>query len=400
MLEAVRVSEHVFWVGAVDWDIRDFHGYLTRRGTTYNSYLVVGQKTALIDSVKAPFVDEMLERIGSVINPNDISIVVSNHAEPDHASGLRKTIEVVKPEKIVASPRGVKALSQLYSINGVEAVKTDQTLSLGNLTLLFIETPMVHWPDSMFTYLLEEEVLFSQDGFGMHLATNERFADELPYAILYEESSRYYANILMPFSQRISRLIDDVKKRGIGLSFIAPDHGPIWRDEQVGKVLSWYSDWALGRGRKKKAVLIYDTMWGNTKIMAKAVNAGLVSEGIETKVMGLKGCHRSDVASELLNAAAILVGSPTINNNLFPSVADVLTYIKGLRPRNYACGAFGSYGWSGEAPNIAVEILKSMKLEPEPPVRVQYTPTKNDIKICFELGRETAKKIHKLFENG
>ncbi len=392
-LKATRVSDHVYWVGAVDWAIRNFHGYATTRGTTYNAYLILADKVTLIDTVKAPFKNELLSRIASVINPHSIDYIISNHSEMDHSGCLPDVMDVVKPEKVFASENGVKALSEHFHMDReIVPVKDGESLSLGNLNLSFIETRMLHWPDSMFTYLAEEEVLFSQDAFGMHLASSERFDDEIDEAILEDEAAKYFANILLPFSPFVTRLLERVGKLDLTFRMLLPDHGPIWR-KGIERILQHYSKWAA-QERLKKAIIVYDTMWQSTAMMARAICEGLASHDVSAKVMPLSSCHRSDVATEILDAGALLVGSPTLNNNMFPTVADLLTYLKGLKPRNLVGAAFGSYGWSGEAVKQVRDVLADMNVElVGEGVKTRYIPDDDALAECFLLGAAVADKL-------
>ena len=393
--EAVKISDKVYWVGAVDWVMRDFHGYSTRRGTTYNAYLVLADRNVLIDTVKAPFKDEMLSRIASVIDPGDISYVISNHSEMDHSGCLTDVVEILKPEKVFASPMGVKALTGHFAktLSGkLVAVKDGESLDLGNATLSFTHTPMLHWPDSMFTYLVEDALLFSQDAFGMHLASDRRFADEIDDAIMLEEATRYYGNILMPFSPLVLKLIEKVGSLGIKIDTIAPDHGPIWRKDP-SKIIGLYANWAR-QAPTMKAVIIYDTMWNSTATMARAIADGLVAAGAHVRLLCARTDTRAEVATEILDAGALIVGSPTINNQMFPTLADVLTYLKGLKPRNLIGAAFGSYGWSGEAVKLIEAQLEGMKIElAAEGVKTQYVPDERALTLCHELGKTIAKKL-------
>ena len=390
---AFEVTDTVYWVGAIDWGIRDFHGYLTGRGTTYNAFLILADTITLVDTVKAPFKEEMLARIASVLNPQDISYIISNHTEMDHSGSLPDIIETVQPAKVFASVNGVKAIADhFHTGHAIVAVKDGQTISLGNMNLTFVETKMLHWPDSMFTYLTEEQLLFSSDAFGMHLASSERFADELDESVLEYEAAKYYANILLPLSSLVTKLLDRVGGLGITINTIAPDHGPIWRKEPT-RMLSSYAKWAAQQ-RTNKAVVVYDTMWQSTAMMARAIGEGLTAGGTTTKLMPLKSCHRSDVATELLDAGALLVGSPTLNNGVFPTVADTLTYLKGLKPRNLLGGAFGSYGWSGEAVEQIAEALTATKINVVGnAIRVKYVPDNDALAQCYFLGRLVAAKL-------
>jgi len=391
--KAVKVSDDVYWVGAVDWGLRDFHGYLTSRGTTYNAYLVLAERVALIDTVKAPFKNEMLARIASVIPPEKITYIISNHSEMDHSGCLPEVMEAVKPEKVFASTMGARALSEHFDIKReIVSVKDGETLSLGNMNLTFIETRMVHWPDSMFTYLAERSLLFSQDGFGMHLASSERFADEIDQTLLELEAARYYANILLPLSPLVAEVLEKVRKLNLDIKMIAPDHGPIWRKD-LEKIVGLYSRWSAPKPAMK-AVIAYDTMWQSTAMMARAIEEGLRAGGATVKVMPLRQSPRSDVAAEMLDAGALVVGSPTINRNIFPTVADVLTYLKGLKPRNLVGAAFGSYGWSGEAVKEVEEVLKAMKVDlVGEGLRVKYVPEADDLARCYRLGSLLAKSL-------
>jgi flavorubredoxin len=390
---AVKITDRVHWVGAVDWGLRDFHGYATSRGSTYNAYLVLGDPVTLIDTVKAPFVDEMLDRIASVVDPSRVRIIVSNHSELDHAGGLPRTIAAVRPDRVIASAMGVKALrGHFHWDQPLHAPQDGETLRLGDLTLRFIETRMLHWPDSMFTYLEEERLLFSQDAFGMHLAGAARFADEFDTSVLHEEAAKYFANILLPYSGLITRLIGRLPELRIAPRIIAPDHGPIWR-ERPEQIVEWYAEWAMQRPRRK-AVVVFDTMWQSTDRMARAVGEGLAAGGLGVALLPLAASHRSDIATALLGAGALLVGSPTLNNQVFPTVADVMAYLKGLRPRNLVGAAFGSYGWSGEAVAQIEEMLREMKVElVAEGVKAIYVPDAEVLARCRVLGETVAARV-------
>ena len=391
--QAIKISDHVYWVGAVDWTIRDFHGYTTKRGSTYNAYLVVGDKIILVDTVKAPFMEELLARVGSVVDPKRIDYIISNHSEMDHSGCLTRMIREVGPEKVFASVMGAKALKDHFAMDlDITPVQDGQELALGGLHFSFMETRMLHWPDSMFSYLKEDRVLFSQDAFGMHLATSERFADEIDQSILDYEAATYYANILLPYSPLVIKLLDRLGKSGIPIRTIAPDHGPVWRTD-LARILSLYQTWAQQRPANK-AVVLYHTMWHSTEIMARAIEEGLRSGATRVKVMSMGAFHRSDAAYEILDAGALIAGSSTLNNHMLPSMADVLTYLNGLRPRNLMGAAFGSYGWSGEAPDHINSILGEMGVDlVRPPIKAKYVPDDGILESCYELGKTIALKL-------
>ncbi len=390
---ALKISENVYWVGAIDWGLRNFHGYLTSRGSTYNAFLILADKVTLVDTVKEPFFDEMMARIRSVIEPDRIDYVISNHSEMDHSGALPKTIAAVRPEKVFASSMGIKALSSHFHWDQeITKLSTGDTLDLGGANLRFIEARMLHWPDSMFTFYDEEGILFSNDAFGMHLASSERFADELDETVLRYEAAKYYANILLHLSPLIERLIDKLPGFNLNLKMIAPDHGPLWRQDPE-TIIGWYSEWAAQKPTSK-AVVVYDTMWQSTAKMARAVADGIISRGVQVKLLPMEGSHRSDVITEVLDAGALVVGSPTMNNQLYPTVADVLTYIKGLRPRGLVGAAFGSYGWSGEAVGHIENALAEMKVELAcESVKALYVPENDVLARCVELGEKVASAL-------
>ena len=393
--KAVKITENVYWVGAIDWGIRDFHGYRTSQGSTYNAYLVIDKKITLIDTVKASLKEETYSRICDIINPEKIDYIVSNHAEMDHSGSLPWFIEKIKPQKVFASVMGVKALTQHNLTGGfdITAVKTGDSIELGKNNLRFIETRMLHWPDSMFSYLDYEKILFSQDAFGLHLASNERFDYEVDDYVLFHEAKKYYANILTPYSMHVNKLIKSLPDLKLDIKYLANDHGPVWTEKKMNKIISLYEEWSEQK-YTEKAVIVYDTMWESTKLMAKTIADGLMEERITAKVMPLSGSHRSDIATELIDSGALIAGSSTLNNNLLPSMADVLSYTKGLRFKNLLCQSFGSYGWSGEACKQMNEILGNLNCEfIDEPVRHQYVPNEECLKRCFELGIKIGKKL-------
>jgi flavorubredoxin len=390
---AVRITDRVYWVGAIDWEVRDFHGYLTSRGTTYNAYLILGEKNILIDLVKSPFKDEMISRIGSVVAPEKISYIISNHAEMDHTGTLNQMARIIQPEKLFASKIGAKTIAEHFH-PGPEITTVDdgQSLQLGDTTLTFFETRMLHWPDSMITYFPDEKICFSQDIFGMHLASNERYADEIPGETIEHEAGKYYANIVLPYSGIVEKFLAKLEGLNLPLDIIAPDHGPIWRKDPM-RIIQLYAGWAAQKA-SKKALLVYDTMWQSTALMAGVIADGLSAGGAAVKQMPLSSFHRSDVATEILDAGALIVGSPTLNNQMFPTIADVLCYLRGLKPRNLIGAAFGSFGWSGEGVKQVNDILAGMGLSHvAEPLKVRWVPDKETLARCHTYGRDLAKKI-------
>lgn len=399
VFKAIKIVEGVYWVGAIDWNIRDFHGYMTKRGSTYNAYLIIAEKPTLIDTVKAPFREEMTARIASVIDPRDIRYIISNHSEMDHSGCLPEIIDAIEPEAVFTSQVGEKTLRELFTFNrDIKTVKDGEKLSLGDKTLVFMETRMLHWPDSMFAYLVEEQILFSQDAFGMHLASLERFDDEMDPAILNYEGATYYANIILPYSPLVLKLIDKVATSGLIFNVIAPDHGPIWRKDITG-VIARYAKWAAQKPTRK-AVVVYATMWHSTEKMARAISEGAAAGSLHVKLMSLDEVHRSDVVYELLDAGALIVGSSTLNNQMLPQMGDMMTYLRGLKPANLIGAVFGSYGWSGEAARQIQDILTEMKVEIiAEPLRTKHAPNREILRDCYNLGGAIADRLKAKIES-
>ena len=393
-MNPVKLTENVYWVGAVDWDVRDFHGYSTNRGTTYNAFLIMDEKITLIDTVKKSLKNDMLARISEIVDPTKIDYIVVNHVEMDHSGSLPDMVKLVNPEKIICSKMGEKALIQHFHQKDwpYQIAKPTENVSLGAKTLSFLETRMLHWPDSMFTYLMEDKILFSSDAFGEHLGTSERFDDEVDQAILMEELTKYYANILTLYSPLVKKLIAKVVDMGLELKMIAPDHGVIWRTNP-GMAIEAYDKWSKGAGNGK-ALVIYDTMWHSTEEMAKEVGAGLQDEGISYDLLNLRYNHRSDVMREVLDASAIVLGCSTLNNGLLPRMAGFLMYMRGLRPQNKIGAAFGSFGWSGESVKLLNQAMEDMKFDiVDDGLKVKYVPEKPDLAECVELGRTVGRAI-------
>lgn len=391
-----EIKENVFWVGAVDWNIRDFHGYSTDQGTTYNAYLVKDEKTALFDTVKRDFKDELLFHIQELTDPGKIDYLIVNHVEMDHSGSLPEMIDLIKPEKIFCSKNGMKAMIDHFHREDwpFEIVKTGDSISLGKKTVTFIETPMLHWPDSMFSYIKEDKLLISSDAFGQHLATIERFADEVDQCDLFHNATKYYANILMLFSPNVQRLLGKVSELGLEIDMIAPDHGLIWR-QNPEFIIDAYARWSSNTAANK-ALIIYDSMWHSTELMAKAICSEIANAGVEAKLLSLKANHRSDVMTEVLDAKALIFGSPTLNNGMLPNMGDFLTYLKGLRPKGQVAAAFGSFGWSGEAVKHINGYLEDMKLElAHPGLKVKNVPREEDFVGCRELADCVVKAMQK-----
>ncbi|MDR2350558.1 MAG: FprA family A-type flavoprotein [Deltaproteobacteria bacterium] len=395
-MEPIKIVDNVYWVGAVDYDIRDFHGYLTPRGSTYNAFLIVDDEITLVDTVKHGFEDELLSRISKVTDPKNITRVISNHAEMDHSGSLPGVMRAVGTEKpVYASALGVKNLNGQFKGEGLNLKTVEKEMKIGKNTLRFLETRMIHWPDSMFTFMPETGILFSQDGFGLHLASVERFDDEVPETLLEKLAINYFANILTPYVPQIAKLLETATDLIKDTKIICPDHGVLWRKDPGG-IVSLYSRWVTQKP-KKKAVVAFDTMWHSTEYMARELTDRLGSLGVDAVYLNLKHNHRSEVATEAYDAAALLVGSPTINNQMFPSVADLLCYLKSLKMKNKIGAAFGSHGWSGEGAKLVQAELKTMGYNlPVGEVRVQWVPHEDDLVPLKDLAKTVADEIDKV----
>ena len=394
--KAVKVTDNVWWVGAIDWHLREFHGYRTSRGTTYNAFLVIDEKITLIDTVKAPFFAEMRERIASVIDPEKIDYIVSNHAEMDHSGSLDRAMKEFKAEKLFCSMQGEKALAAHFhdKLPAMEVVKTGDAITLGKNSLAFVETKMLHWPDSMVCYLTGEKVLFSQDAFGMHLAGSKVWADEYDKSLLEYEARKYFANIINLQASKVIALLDALPGLNLDIRLLLPDHGPLWRTpEDINWIISLYRDFAEQKYRPR-ALVAYSTMWHATEKLAAAFAEGVRSAGVEVHLVDLAENDRSSVMTHVAYSGLIAFGAPTMNNQMFPAMADTLCYIKGLKPQNKIGFAFGSCGWSGEgAKQIAAE-LDAMGIEqPEKFIQVKYMPTAAELAATRDAGNKLAKLL-------
>ena len=402
---ATEIKPGIYWVGAIDWAIRDFHGYITPNGTTYNNYLILDKHVTLVDTVKHEFSHYTIDNIKALVDPSKIENIIINHIENDHATSLGEIMALTHAAVIHITERGKKGLDRFFDTSKwkFKIVKTGDTLNTGTKTIMFLETPMLHWPDSMMSYVKEDKLLISQDAFGQHLASAVRFDDEYceQYSAIELEHAinDYYANILMPFGALIKAKIADIQKLGLEIGMIAPDHGIIWRKDP-GKIIKRYLDMANGKADLRVAI-IYDTMWHSTEYMTIPIMEGIKAAGVDVEVIKLRATPMSVATKRFWESRAMLVGTPTLNNIMFPSVAEFLAYLRGLRPKDRMAGAFGSFGWGGGAVKEVYGVFKQMGLETmEPGVEVLYRPGPEDDKKCFEFGKQFAEKVkeyHKKF---
>ncbi|MBN2405155.1 MAG: FprA family A-type flavoprotein [Coriobacteriia bacterium] len=393
-MRAVPVSDGIFWVGAIDWNLRDFHGYETPRGTTYNAYLVRGQNmTALIDTVKAPFVPELLSRIADVMDPAQIDLIVVNHVEPDHNGGLPAVMAACPNARVVASGSGVRGVAEYHDGLVVDPVSATDVIDLGGKTLQFLPMPMVHWPDSMFTYCAESRTLMPNDAFGQHMASSARFASEVGMDLALEELAIYYANILMPLGKQVTKAVEKVVATGWEIDVVAPAHGVIWRGEEFGRVLEAYGRWSQGE-TTEKAVVAYATMWGSTKALAESIADGIAAEGVQVYECDLTSTAIAQVTHELLEARALVLGSPTLHHGMLYKVSGYLTWLEGLHPAGKMGAVFGSYGWGGGAVKQITGRMEAIGFEmPIEPFSEKFRPTEDDLAAAHAWGRDIGKAI-------
>lgn len=392
-----KINEAVTWVGKKDWELRTFHGeeYSTHRGSSYNSYLIRDEKVALIDTVWLPFAKEFVTKLKREIDLNDIDYIIINHGEIDHSGALPELMREIPDTPIYCTKNAVKSLKGQYhqDWNFVE-VKTGDKLSLGKRDLIFIEARMLHWPDSMFTYMTGDNILFSNDAFGQHYASEFMYNDEVDQAELYQESIKYYANILTPFSRFVVSKVDEFVKLNLPLDMICTSHGVIWRDNPM-QIVEQYVKWAQDY-QENQITIIYDTMWNGTKHMADGIASGIrqVDPDVTVKLMHTGITDKNDVLTEVFKSKAILVGSPTINGSVLNSIAGILDQIKGLSFKNKKGAAFGAYGWSGEGVKLIGDHLAKAGFElVNDGLRVLWNPDQEAVEKCVDLGKEFAKSL-------
>ncbi|NLN15673.1 MAG: anaerobic nitric oxide reductase flavorubredoxin [Tissierellia bacterium] len=394
---AFKLTDKVSWVGKIDWELRRFHGdeYSTFKGSSYNSYLIRDEKTVLIDTVWTPFADEFVRNLKEEIDLKEIDYIIIQHSEVDHSGALPLLMKEIPDTPIYCTANGAKTLKGHYheDWNFVE-VKTGDTLNIGESTLTFVEARMLHWPDSMMTYMDSEAILFSNDAFGQHYASELMFNDLVDQCELYEEAIKYYANILTPFSALVTNKIKEVLAMELPLNMIATSHGIIWRDNPSQIVLK-YLEWADAY-QENQITLVYDTMWNATKRMAEAIADGIksVDNSVKVKLYNAAKTDKNDIITELFRSKGILFGSSTVNKGIMNATGGLLEMIRGLGFKNKKAAAFGSYGWSGESVKIIEEKLKDAKLEVlESGPRILWNPDEEGIKECYEFGRRFAQQF-------
>ncbi len=375
-MKAKKIKEGIYWVGAIDWNLRNFHGYLTQRGSTYNSYLIIDEKITLVDTVKEQFTDEMIERISSVIDPSRIDYIICNHVEMDHSGAIPRMMEIAPNAKVITSPKGESGLRDHYKKDfNYKAVESGTVLNLGKRSIHFILTPMVHWPDNMIGYMPEDKILFSNDAFGQHLASAERFDDEYPFDIAMQEARKYYANIVLPYSKQVQKAL--IAAADLDIEIIANSHGIIWR-KYVKEIIEAYGHWA-SNDLDKKALVIFDSMWHSTEKMAHTIQDAFEEKEYSTNLLSLQHHHISDIMTQVIGAEYLCIGSPTLNGRMLPTMSAFLTYLCGLAPKNRKAIVFGSYGWGPKQISEMTTILENVGIEVLAQEKIKYIPTSEDL---------------------
>ncbi|MBP7734387.1 MAG: anaerobic nitric oxide reductase flavorubredoxin [Spirochaetes bacterium] len=394
---AFTVKNSITWAGKVDWELRKFHGneYSTHRGSTYNAYLVRDEKTALVDTVWAPFAKEFVSALEKEIDLKKIDYIIANHGEIDHSGSLPELMRRIPDTPVYCTANGVKSLKGHYHENwNFVTVKTGDRLSLGSKELIFIEAPMLHWPDTMMCYLTGDNVLFSNDAFGQHYATSGMFNDTVDQDELFAECMKYYANILTPFSPLVTKKINEVLAFKLPVDIICPSHGVIWRDNPT-QIIEKYLAWADAY-RENQVTILYDTMWGGTRAMAEAIAAAIreADRDVAVKLFNASNTDKNDIITEVFKARAVGVGSPTINQGILSSVAGLLEEMRGLKFRNKKAFAFGTYGWSGESVKMIRNGLESAGFElMGEGVKALWNPDNEAVKACADFGRKVAASL-------
>ena len=390
----VNVINNVHWVGKIDWELRKFHGneYSTHRGSTYNSYLINEEKTALVDTVWAPFAKEYVNNLAGEIDLEKIDFVVANHAEIDHSGALPELLERIPDTPVYCTANGVKSLTGHYHRDwNFKVVKTGDRLSLGSKELIFVEAPMLHWPDSMFCYLTGDNILFSNDAFGQHYASEYLFNDLVDQNELYTECLKYYANILTPFSSLVEKKIQEFLGLNLPLDIICTSHGVIWRNNPA-QIVERYLQWAKGY-KENQITIVYDTMWNGTRVMAESIAKGIVrtDHDVNVKLFNIASSDKNDVLAEVFKSKAVVFGSPTINRGILTSLAGLLEEIKGLSFQEKKAAVFGSYGWSGESTRVLAESLQQAGFTVvDDGLKVLWNPSEQSIEECVSYGRKLA----------
>jgi len=387
-----QIAKSVYFIGGIDWNMRDFHGFFTPKGVTYNSYLVMDEKVAVIDGVKCTFADEQLAKIANIVEPAKIDFIIVNHVEPDHSGGLPVLAQAAKNAVVVCTAQGQAEIIKYYgSAFNFKIVKAGDYIELGKNKLHFLPLPMVHWPDSMVSFLEGEDILFSNDAFGQHLCSSKLFDDENDLNEVLFEAEKYYANILMPLGKQVAGALTKVSQLPFSIKIVAPSHGVIWRSH-ISAILAKYAEWSSGLAQQR-VVIAYETMWGSTELLARALMDGVISEGVKVNLYRLNASDRTEIVRDILTARGIMIGSSTMHNGVLPNIGTLLYHLKGLRPVGKMAVVFGAHGWAGGAVKEIEKMLAETGIQVQTAISSKWTPSVEDLKQAFEIGAEFARTI-------
>lgn len=391
------IVNNVYWVGKNDWELRKFHGYeySTHKGSSYNSYLIQEEKTVLIDTVFQPFSKEFIDNLASEIDLKSIDYIIMNHAEPDHSGAISELLRLIPGTPVYCTENGVKSLKgQFHGEWNFKTVKTGDKLDLGNgKELIFIQAPMLHWPDSMFCYMTKDNILFSNDAFGQHFCTELLFNDLVNQSELYQEAIKYYANILTPFSPLVLKKIDEVLKFNLPVDFICPSHGVVWRDNPA-QIIHKYVEWASAY-QENQITIVYETMYNGTRSIAESIVKGINAEDkvVDIKLYNIATNDLNDIITEIFKSKAVFIGSPTVNNGIMSHTAGLMEMVKGLKFKGKKGASFGCFGWSDVSTKIILNLLKESGFEiVGEPISCNWGPDEGAMQRAFDFGRSVVSK--------
>lgn len=392
-----RIVNNVYWVGKNDWELRQFHGYeySTHKGSSYNSYLIQEEKTVLIDTVFQPFSKEFIDNLAKEIDLKSIDYIIMNHAEPDHSGAVSELLRLIPGTPVYCTENGVKSLKgQFHGEWNFKTVKTGDKLDLGNgKELIFIQAPMLHWPDSMFCYMTKDNILFSNDAFGQHFCTELLFNDLVNQSELYQEAIKYYANILTPFSPLVLKKIDEVLKFNLPVDFICPSHGVVWRDNPA-QIIHKYVEWASAY-KENQITIVYETMYNGTRSIGESIVKGINSEDqvVDIKLYNIATNDLNDIITEIFKSKAVFIGSPTVNNGIMSHTAGLMEMVKGLKFKGKKGAAFGCFGWSDASTKIIMNLLKESGFEiVGESISCNWGPDEDAMQRAFDFGRSVVSK--------
>lgn len=392
----IEIKKNIYFSGIRDWELRLFHGHelSTHRGSSYNSFIIKDKKTVLVDTVWNPYKEEFVENLEREVGLSNIDMIIINHVEPDHCGSLGYLMSKIPETPIYCTKQGVDAIKRHFHTDwNFNVVKTGDTINIGEYDLVFVDMQMIHWPDSMLTYVKGANVVLSNDAFGQHYASKSLFNDEVDECEMNQEAIKYFANILTPFRPLIKKKIEQIRSLNLDIEMIAPSHGVIWRTNPM-QIIDKYYDWATDGYNEDFVLVGYDTMYNTTKEMAESIALGLQNKGVKYKIFNSSVTDMSDLITEVFKAKGIILGSCTVNNACLSSIASLLHEVKTRKIKNKPAAGFGSYGWSGESPKIITKEFEEMGMKVvQDHMSVKYRATGEELKLCVEFGEKFAESL-------